>query len=633
MNKLEMALEYASWGWHVLPVVKNGKSPATAHGVHDATTDEAKIKEWWQRSPELNIGIATGQKSGITVFDIDPRNGGTETFESWVEENGGQCLTNAQMQETGGGGQHYVSVYNPDIKSTKLGAGVDVLSDGRYFIVAPSIVNGGFYDWEASSDPFDGVPPFNVPDKWLNAMGSGKIKTSLEEIKSGAEIVAGGRHSAMVSMAGAMREYGLTLSEIYAAVSVANDERCYPPLKDSEISTICEKVSKYSTDNEGRLESIALGSQAADNILAGAAQEKKKFFLNWGDSFINEPAPIPWIIKGWIPAKASGMMFGPSGVGKSFVAVDMACSISTGSEWFGVKPKKKGVVVYLAGEGNWGMRSRIASWCKDKGMDSVGQLLISNAPIDLDSPGVSSEILTAIQEMTDQQVDVIFIDTLNRHMAGDENSAQDVRALINVCSLLTEATGASTMLIHHTGHGDNTKNRERGSSALRGAMDVSILVSDQKGVIKVSCVKQKDAREPQPVFAELKTVSLGWLDEDGIDQPGAVVSAVSEANVDQTKEEPIDFKLAEKRTVFEDAWLDCGREYKEGKPYLTRSAFLDFLLSKGIFNTEKTARNQIAPGKKTGLINCLIEAEIIADSGAGWVVIDPVISAVLSVLI
>ena len=38
MTRLKAALAYASWGWPVLPIVPNGKLPATAHGVHDATT-------------------------------------------------------------------------------------------------------------------------------------------------------------------------------------------------------------------------------------------------------------------------------------------------------------------------------------------------------------------------------------------------------------------------------------------------------------------------------------------------------------------------------------------------------------------------------------------------------------------
>jgi hypothetical protein len=87
-TKAEAALTYASWGWHVIPVVPNGKIPATQHGVKDATTDPEQIAIWWAQNPEFNIGIAAGAKSGIVVFDVDPRNGGEESWSKWVEANG-----------------------------------------------------------------------------------------------------------------------------------------------------------------------------------------------------------------------------------------------------------------------------------------------------------------------------------------------------------------------------------------------------------------------------------------------------------------------------------------------------------------------------------------------------------------
>ena len=87
-SKIDSALAYASWGWHVLPVVPNGKTPATAHGVHDATTDAEQIKAWWGQNPNFNIGIAAGEKSGIVVFDIDPRNGGDTSWQGWIAEHG-----------------------------------------------------------------------------------------------------------------------------------------------------------------------------------------------------------------------------------------------------------------------------------------------------------------------------------------------------------------------------------------------------------------------------------------------------------------------------------------------------------------------------------------------------------------
>ena len=48
-----------------------GKHPRTRNGVKDATTDRAIIKTWWKKWPDANVGIATGQPSGIFVLDVD----------------------------------------------------------------------------------------------------------------------------------------------------------------------------------------------------------------------------------------------------------------------------------------------------------------------------------------------------------------------------------------------------------------------------------------------------------------------------------------------------------------------------------------------------------------------------------
>src|SRR5688500_11806834 len=95
---LEWALQYAELGLAVFPVYgineagkcecgnipscengeNAGKHPITPRGVLDATTQSTKIKVWWTRFPNANIGVACGERSGNVVLDID----GSEGFKS-----------------------------------------------------------------------------------------------------------------------------------------------------------------------------------------------------------------------------------------------------------------------------------------------------------------------------------------------------------------------------------------------------------------------------------------------------------------------------------------------------------------------------------------------------------------------
>lgn len=76
------AHRYARLGFKIGPL--NGKVPMTPNGFKDFTTDLEQVTAWWERHPGANIG-ATPPK-GMVVLDIDPRNGGCET---WQQLNAG----------------------------------------------------------------------------------------------------------------------------------------------------------------------------------------------------------------------------------------------------------------------------------------------------------------------------------------------------------------------------------------------------------------------------------------------------------------------------------------------------------------------------------------------------------------
>lgn len=111
MSELEyFAKQYAAAGLAVIPL-KQDKTPYTAHGLKDATTDEATISLWWQKWPKANIGIATGQVSGgVCVIDQDEKNGehGIEAFEKWVDDNF-LYIDATWTSQTASGGKHTFS--------------------------------------------------------------------------------------------------------------------------------------------------------------------------------------------------------------------------------------------------------------------------------------------------------------------------------------------------------------------------------------------------------------------------------------------------------------------------------------------------------------------------------------------
>jgi hypothetical protein len=624
-NNLEIALTYASWGWKVIPVVPNGKIPATAHGVKDATDDPNKIKDWWTRNPEMNIGIAAGEASGIIVYDIDPRNGGDNSWEVWLNNNGD--VPDGVMALTAGGGQHYVAKYQPGIRSCKLREGIDLLSDGRYFVAYPSTIEGRSYQWEASSDPFEGVKPFDIPSKWLESM----VDKRMDKVSSSTDdFIKGDRNNGLTSLAGAMRHLGMREIEILQAISVVNDTRCVPPLPDSEVRQIARSIARYNPDLD-LAGDVALGSESAEFLLSGDAADSDYFFTR-ATSFLSQPAPMEWVIKGWIPTQGVAMIYGESGVGKSFIALDIACSVASGVKWQNIK-SASGVVVYLAGEGNYGIRQRIASWCKKNNVDSLDNLLISNKPMDLDAPNAAIKVIEAVRELTTENVVAVIVDTLNNHMSGDENSARDTRTMINNSKIISSALSGTVAFVHHTGLNDSSKGRARGSSAWKGSLDSSILISRiNNDMIKISCEKMKDSQEPEPIFGSLVYVNLGWTDEDGEEIKGAAFE------IDGTFVEAVkkDTSVADDMKILEAAWWNSGAEVgASGMPVISRSALAQYFEVNAVFKSKASIKNQLYVKFDKGFIHTLFVAQIVKPNlnAKGNVhefeIIDPVFSGVL----
>lgn len=358
-TKLEAALAYASWGWHVLPVRANEKAPATTHGYMDATTDPERIKAWWSANPDYNVGIATGRVSDLTVFDVDPRNGGDESWDEWIGEVG---AVEGAMQLTAGGGQHYLAAYDPGISSGKLAQGVDLLSDSRYFLVFPSVIDGKKYEWEASSDPFEGVAPFVINGPWKEAYSKRRGKKS-GQTQLPEQIPQGGRNDGLTSAGGHMRRVGFSESAIYAALCATNRERCSPPLDEAEVAGIAKSVFRYPP-NSDLVASAALGAEAARNLIAGARRGDGNLEFHWPapvDPFVEHPVPsfplevLPLLLQDFCTQQTSSSGFDAGGYAFSIMiaaanTVDQRTRLRIGQD-YEVPPTLWGALEGSSGSG------------------------------------------------------------------------------------------------------------------------------------------------------------------------------------------------------------------------------------------------------------------------------------------
>lgn len=167
-----------------------GKHPLTKTGLKEASIDPEVIKERFKKWPTANIGIATGEVSGVYALDVDPRHGGDDSLDKIRAEFG--KIPDDVMQVTGSGGWHYLFRYPGEAgrSTTNLYPGIDTRGDGGYIVVAPSNhISGKSYFWENEANPLVGAILPDAP-AWLLAKLSEKKATPPEKKSSEAKLLS-----------------------------------------------------------------------------------------------------------------------------------------------------------------------------------------------------------------------------------------------------------------------------------------------------------------------------------------------------------------------------------------------------------------------------------------------------------
>ena len=281
----------------------------------------------------------------------------------------------------------------------------------------------------------------------------------------------------------------------------------------------------------------------------------KSAWLTQADDFCAKPAPIRWLIKKWIQAGGLAMVYGDSGTGKTFVVLDWVLRMAAGVEtWAGLRVRPGGVI-YLAGEGHYGLKARIAGWKQYHKVEHLNAW-VSGGACDLNTPEGLAKTISEIRALEAENVAVIVVDTLHRFLIGDENKATDTKTMLDACSKLSQTFDCTVILVHHTGVNQEAKGRARGSSAWRGALDNQILVSTSGDNIKLEQVKQKDCELADPIYLERIPVHLpGWFDEDG----AAVSTIVLEPDEHGEKKEMT--KLSKTQHLGLQAYREAAEKY------------------------------------------------------------------------
>ncbi len=222
------------------------------------------------------------------------------------------------------------------------------------------------------------------------------------------------------------------------------------------------------------------------------------------DDIALDNLPVPkWLVDGVISENSLVVLYGKPGCGKSFVALDLALAIATSRSWQG-RQITRGSVLYVAAEGLTGLVARVRGWKREHDVERVRRARFHSGALHMLN---YSEVNAFIQEAKELSPVLVIIDTLARCMVGgDEDSAQDTGTFIEYADRIRTALKATVLILHHPAKRIRT---ERGSSALRGAVDTMIEQSSSGRMLTLKCEKQKDAAPFDSICFKLKPVAIG----------------------------------------------------------------------------------------------------------------------------
>jgi hypothetical protein len=525
MNKLDYALKYAGLGIRVFPIIKNTKEPAVKDWPDLATTDKATIERWWAIE-DYNIGVATGR--GVIAVDADVKGGkpGLSSLEALDLE----MLPQSFRTLTPSSGIHVLlrtkSPVANRVDSIEGYRGIDIRGENGYVLGAGSEIDGVKYEIlsnggiEDMPDEFNAVLARRSQHKQHTAnpvtelddeISLAKARTWLETSAPDAIEGAGG-DEATFRTAAWLRDLGLSEPAALEHMLDHWNDRQSPPWSPDDLAIKVANAYQYATGTWGGRSvnadfepvDLDIGERPVDapvapevRLAADGAKRRSRFTVFRSDKSEQTAMHTVFhpIVEGVLNKNTFALCYGKPGAAKTFNLLDMGMCIALGKPWANAYNTVKGTVFYIAAEGGTSIHTRVAVARRRHDAPEDTPFYLLPAAVDLVSSDADAKEIVRLANMaaakSDTPLALIVIDTLNRSMGGgDENSGVDMGLFIKHVGHIMNETGASVMVVHHTGK-DEAKGA-RGHSSLLGALDTELFISTEG---KIATTKQRDLTE------------------------------------------------------------------------------------------------------------------------------------------
>lgn len=543
---LDHALAAARRGIRVFPCVPKTKRPLIKDNLKRATTSEAILRAWWAEWPDAN-------PAGVfdLVIDVDVKDG-KQGAEGMADLDALDLLPATYTQRSPTGGFHlFYTAPGADVPNSvsKIAPGIDVRGPHGFVLLAGAQRPDGSYEI-ATDAPFAEAPgelvrlcgerrkrdPAATDLDPALADHPADIARAVELLNSAEPAVEGqGGDQATYDLACEVRDLGLTEATTLQLMLEHWNDQCSPPWGADDLAQKVCSAYAHAKDYAGN-KSVAADFGAPD-LEAQETLPARRFPLETIGDLRSLP-PLRWLVPGWIPENALGIVYGKWGAGKSFLVDDLLLHLAYGLfTWHGIKlPGKPMDVLLVAREGHQGFVRRIDAFRKHHGLTAEPERLrFMRAPLSLTNDA-DFRILRAEIRECGIRFGLVVLDTVARAMPGvDMNEQQHVTQFMERCQQIGEAaggggSGATVIGVHH----QNKSGTMLGSTFFEANSDfvfeVTRLGRDTGPLTagEIRCTKMKDGEDQWRKAVAYERIQLPVADIEDGDASSLAVASISD---------------------------------------------------------------------------------------------------------
>ena len=336
-----------------------------------------------------------------------------------------------------------------------------------------------------------------------------------------------------------------------------------------------------------------------------AEQKKSRRFFTV-DEFGDLP-PMDWTLKGLLPRRGVGQLFGESGAGKSFIALDLVWHLAEGRDWFGWKfkhdPAGLPEIFYLCLEGSEGFRLRVkglkARWYDPQGLPFPNNLRFSFEDFNILDADEVADLIDVVNAKKGGVPPFIVVDTqAQASPAMDVSGSELMMKILNATKHIAASVDGFVLLIAHAPKVGDPSKGAIGSIMQKAPCDTQIAVcKNQDKTRTVHAAKVKDGEDGIKHDFQLVSILLGE------DEDGDPITTCTVEKVESAKRKPLKLSQNDKLAV------ECFKEAQAGRSCpITDEEWRDVFFCRSTYSTPDSKRTMFSRAKKAlqekGLLLC-----------------------------